>query len=247
MAQSSETGGDVSGTSIFFVLEQLDVAAAMTVSGQLETGTESLTADAQATITVDTTALSNVFTFQTDSSSIDDVAATDILYQHQDSSWSSVAFTDSLITASTYPTVAGTGDKVKHDFIRHIANGLFNTHLGVDLLSNEAELVEDLSTNVDASLNEAIVTLLQANSGAYDNTDSSYNFGRSLFLQLNSSSVGRDRLSPITASADYQPFPFVAGDQIQMRVRINAATGQHNLTSASAISERSYLIKLVLA
>jgi hypothetical protein len=254
---STVSGGDYNGSNIYFVLDGMDVTAQMGVSGELETGTLSFNADAQATIPVSVSTMRKIFLYQTDASSIDDVLSTDIKYKHVPAQWYNIAgvggvnIAKALVQRSEYPT-SGTHNKVEHDFLRHMADELFNTHHGVDLFSNEQDMLnnlEDVSGGVAASLNASIYALLAANSGLYTNDDDvSLNFGRKLLLQLNRSQVGRDRLhTTVDDSTDYQEFPFVSGDEIHMKVSLQAAAGQENLVGKdTAVNDRSYLIRLVL-
>jgi hypothetical protein len=241
-------------SNIYFVLSEMDVSAQMDVSGALETVDISFGAEAQATITVDAATMASVFQFRTDSSSIDDVSATDIVFRNSDSSWNKVAdgtnaliITNATVQRSKYPVYTNQ-DSVNHDFIRHMAAELFNTHFGVDLFSNEAALHADLCGNVSSDLNTNIASLIGTYGSAdISNADVSYNFGRQLMLQLSRSAVGRERLQNITASADFQDMPLEAGDEVQMKITIHPAIGLKDLTGVDSVAPRSYLIRLVLA
>jgi hypothetical protein len=245
---STVSGGDYNGSNIYFVLDGIDVTAQMGVSGELETGTLSFNADVQATIPISLSAMRSTFLYQTDATSIDDVLTTDIKYKHVSSNWDSVVYANAEVQRSEYPTSSG-NSQVKHDFLRHLADELFNTHHGVDLFSNEEDMLVDLCGNVSNSLNTKIIALLDANNSLYTNNDDvSLNFGRKLLLQLNRSQVGRDRLhTTVDDSNDYQQFPFEADDEIHIKVTMQAAEGQKDLVGKdTAPNDRSYLIRLVL-
>ena len=254
-SSQAPVGGTTFNTSqIYFVLSEMDVSAAMTISGELETVDISFGAQAQATISVDASALAGIFQFRTDSSSIDDVSANDIIFKNISGGWDTVGdgtnaliITNATIQRSKYP-VYGTQNTVNHDFLRHMADGLFNTHFGVDLFSNETALINDLSGSVSTALNNQIKNLIDTyGTSDISNADVDYNFGRQLMLQLSRSAVGRERLQSISASADFQDMPLKVGDEVQMKITIHPATGLEGLTGVTSVDPRSYLIRLVLA
>lgn len=253
-SQAPIGGTTFDSSQIYFVLSEMDVSAAMTISGELETVDISFGAEAQATINVDASALAGIFQFRTDSSSIDDVSASDILFKNTSSGWDTVAdgtnpliITDATVQRSKYPVYTNQ-DSVNHDFIRHMAAELFNTHFGADLFSNEEALHSDLCGNVSTSLNTQIKSLINTyGSSDISNADVDYNFGRQLMLQLSRSAVGRARLQSISASADFQDMPLKVGDEVQMKITIHPANGLKDLTGVASVDPRSYLIRLVLA
>lgn len=254
-SQAPLGGTAIDTSNIYFVLSEMDVSAQMDVSGALETVDISFGAEAQASITVDAATMAGIFQFRTDSSSIDDISATDILFRNISGGWNTVGdgtnplvITNAHVQRSKYPVYAD-ASQVHHDFIRHMAAELFNTHFGVDLFSNETALINDLSGNVSTDLNTAIKNLINTyGTSDISNADVSYNFGRQLMLQLSRSSVGRARLQDISAGgADFQNIPLVAGDEVQMKITIHPANGLEDLTGVASVDPRSYLIRLVLA
>jgi hypothetical protein len=130
----------------------------MGVSGELLTiSAEQIDASAVAVYYVDKTNLREVFQFQTDSSDVDFVNdSTDVKYFVKMQNWTSTAVINpahAMMDAneSNSPIASGFANDrslVKHDFVRYLAEQLFNTHRGVDLFSNENELKDDLAENI---------------------------------------------------------------------------------------------------
>jgi hypothetical protein len=142
---------------------------------------------------------------------------------------------------SKYPVYTNS-NQIKHDFLRHLAHNLFGTHYGVDLFSNEQQLLIDLCGNVSTTLNTNIKSLLDEVSG--NTVDASYNFTERLFYQLIRSDVGRERLNALSMSSGFTSFPFEAGDELQMKVVLYSTETQGGLVNVSQPTPRSYLIRL---
>ena len=148
---------------------------------------------------------------------------------------------------------------VKHDFIRHIAKDLFNTHLAVDLFDNEQELKDDLASKGDgawtSNIKSAIDAVSVGGSLAADGyttnalTDNT-NLCRVLLRQvLNLSPHRLDDLNALArASGDEFVVPFAAGDSIQFKVVLKAATGQESVIDGRSlpVPDRSYAIKICI-
>jgi len=145
---------------------------------------------------------------------------------------------------------------VKHDFVRYLAEQLFNTPHGVDLFSNEDALLSDLVSKgatargaIDASLN----AVNQANA-AHGPAGHKYstnaltgaaNFSRELMRQI--ANAAPSRFASITNSTAIQSVPLLVDDTISFKVSISPAANQHGLTSRpTAFNTRVYQIKLVL-
>jgi hypothetical protein len=281
-------------TNINFVLSHFDASFTLDASAQLLEGEiPGLDVSAVAIYEVKVGVFRDVFRYWSDASDVDgllseensDPSNTDVKYYVKLENWPSeviinpahavleysqtvngVAHASSGEVATGY---TGTGrNLVKHDFLRYIAKNLFNTHLGVDLFTNEGEMAFNIAkqgdlygwgSNPDAVGAEKSIwkTLVDAsngtnNSGYYNNDISgSANLTRELLKQLNGTSQGRDRLANIEADGvryndGTYPIPFVAGDSVSMKVTLHAAEGQEVLTGVSAIPPRPYQIKVVL-
>lgn len=243
----------------------------------LQTDPISLDVSAIGVFEVDVAAFRKVFQYWTDASDVTDASADDVKYYVKTSHWPANLVLNpahAMMEHSLSSNAIATGFEadralVKHDYIRYLAHKLFNTYLGVDLFTNEEAMKDNIrdvgavqAWGKDPSSNAALVdapatsiwsTLLAAEtgegSGFYTNaTTDKTNVTRVLLAQLSSFAHGRERLQTQTSSTDgLYEFPFVAGDTIAMKLTINAATDQHNLTGlASAIEPRTYNIKLSL-
>ena len=105
--------------------------------------------DAEAVYVIDINDMKSVFKFQTDASNVNllDVSSsnTSLRYYVDSSAWPSFNVANSMMdhVASVDPIASGyQTDKmmVTHDFMRHLAKGVFNTHHGVDLFNNEKDI-----------------------------------------------------------------------------------------------------------
>lgn len=251
--------------AIDFVLTGLNQSFTLDVSGEL-TGAAAPTLDVScvANYNVKTSSMLNVFKFQSDAFDVNNVDATDIKYYVYMNAWpgdlslnpaNAHTLTSTPILATSADVVANK-NFVKHDFVRYLAYKLFNTAYGVDLFSNESELLSDLVTkgataasNIMTALN-AVDQASAANGTAphaYSTnalTDTS-NFSRELLRQI--AHYAPERFASITNSSDIQSIPLANGDSISFKVSISAASNQHNLTSVSGpFDARVYQIKLTL-
>jgi hypothetical protein len=149
---------------------------------------------------------------------------------------------------------------VKHDFVRYLAFRLFNTAYGVDLFSNESELLSDLVTK-GATAAAGIVTALNAvnqSAAALSGTaphkystnasTGTSNFSRELLLQLANTQAGRARLvTAVQDASGIMSIPLAVNDTISFKVSVTAAPNQHILTDRpNPIETRTYKVVLHL-
>jgi hypothetical protein len=230
-----------------FYLAQLSFG--VTSSSATLSGVDSteLSADATAEIDVPVGVIQNLFNFTTDSTDIDDVTATDILYR--------VSYTaadpvnplgmdiDTAATVTANPVHAGaSNNNLTYDYVRYLAQELFNTHFAVDLFDNEEQLRSDLLSASKTQLNIKLLELV-----AEGVTDGSGNSpSKTLLSQIFNSD--KQRLSNI---ADNYPtgdgwykMPVLQDDKIYFVLTVAAASGQNNLTGVNSINNRTYLIKV---
>jgi hypothetical protein len=271
-------------SSVDFVLSNLDQSLTMSVSGDiLKAQPVTITADATAEFYVDTQDFQNIFMFQTDSDDVDTITnETDTKYFVRKAqvpanmvvnpchAWVS---TGAIATADRLGVIADNRELVKHDFIRHIAKSLFNTHLGVDLFTNEDVVKYDLAykghneawlNGVYASLNNVSDASLNVTTHAGNyGTDASYglyltndasgndNLCRELLKQI--AYVAPNRLATLGSTASivvdgsngYYKMPFLDGDSISFVLTVNAAENQHLLVnSGTPVPARTYRIRL---
>lgn len=250
---TTQTGLTTTVSGITFVLENIDESTTLTVSAEF-TGevSTSLTADAVIEIDISQATIRNVFKFQSDSDDITDVAATDIsfIYGAVLNLQSDLCngLVGNAISSGHEDGNTSSNQEIEYDFTRKIAVNLFNTHRGVDLISNE--------TDVRAEINSKLVTMAgtictkidagETDGTFYNSTDASNCYGRFLMDK-----IAADAPARLETIADYEVdssgnyyMPINTGDAIAMKITLNQATGQSDLTSSSRTDDKSYLVVL---
>lgn len=149
---------------------------------------------------------------------------------------------------------------VKHDFIRYISLQLFNTIHGVDFLSNEEDLLENIVYYGDVarigimavldtiSTQSADITMAADASGnryltnaVTSNTNISRELLRQIYLNV------PERLAALSDSSGVMlSVPLVENDTLNIKVVMEPSPGQHTLTNVGTIPSREYNIKLVM-
>lgn len=255
-----------------FVLEKFNYELEMGVSGELYTTvTPVLDVSATAEYYVSVADMRKTFYFQTDSRDINDLSGEDVKYYVN---WPAhvvlnpchaFVSTDPIAVTNANGVLDDNRQLVKHDFIRHVAKDLFNTHLGVDLFSNEQQLKDDLASKGHSEAWASILTDISAVnvlnntllgpdvSGEYytsDALDTSANLCRELLGQLLNTAPSRMYdLSAIAVDANIalEKFfiPFEDGDSISFKLTLSAAPNQHELVSKqNPVPDRTYKIRL---
>lgn len=236
-----------------FTVGIFDSVVTMDLSGQLE-GEAIVAIDASciATLNVSLSDMQSVFRYQTDASDVINAAAEDLKYKVDVTDWPEL----NPVNATVDPTNAiatGYGESkmfVAHDFIRHLAKELFNTHHGVDLFSNEKEMLQSLRRicgSDEGSTWANITAILEAAAAAplTNAEDGSNNVTRVLMRQM--IQVDPDRFQTISISDDFQALPFTAGDSINFKLTINPADNQQLIVERDEnVKSRSYQIKLLI-
>jgi hypothetical protein len=159
---------------------------------------------------------------------------------------------------------------VCHDFIRFLAQKLFNTHEGVDLFVNQKDLLLNIrdavyagvwSFDVESAIKTALMAVDMTNptlplsdlltKDGYnkyfttsEDEDSSGNICRVIAEQL--MATVPSRFQSIGPSDAMQSLPLEEGDTLDFKITIKPAEGQHNLTGVDEIYGRSYKISLIL-
>jgi hypothetical protein len=248
-----------------FTLTGLNQTFTLGVSGELA-------GEAPATLDVSAIAVYNVklsdmqavFKFQSDSFDVNDTDASDIKYYVYMNAWPAslklnpvhAGALSSTPILATGGSVTAEKNLVKHDFVRYLAEQLFNTPHGVDLFSNEDALLSDLVSKgatarqaIDASLNA--VNQANAANGSSPHKYSTNaltgaaNFSRELMRQV--ANAAPSRFAGISNVSTVQSVPLEVDDTISFKVSISPAANQHDLTSRpTAFNTRVYQIKLVL-
>jgi len=227
-----------------FYLSQLDVsidASSATFDG---IDTVSFDASAGATVDVSYSVLSTLFQFSTDASDIDNVVATDILYKVDYTTQAEPLGIDINTNTELYESPIqsnATDNHLTFDFVRYLALKLTNTHLGVDLFSNEAELRTNLNSTFKTKFDTVLVGL--ANNGVVDADSNSPS--EAILKQIISNQSSRlNDLTALNVGGLWYQTPINAGDKLYFILTVSPATGQENLTSVSAIPDRTYLIRI---
>jgi hypothetical protein len=215
------------------------------------------TADAQAIINVSIDKFKKMFQYKTDTSNIDNVLIDENSEYKNDSEYwnemndiSGFNILNSQVQRSEYD-VSTNHNHISHDFIRHIGDELFNRKSGAGFFKNKNNMVnnlKDISSGVCNEINNNIINILNANNSVYSNQDDvSFNFCRKLIEQLNRSQLGKDRFNNNNNNtSSYQDFPFIVGDEIHIKLNIKPCEGQNTLTGQEHITNRSYLVRMVL-
>lgn len=256
-------------TPIEFVLDQFNNDLTMETKAVLPAGEApgTLEVDAVATYKVSVDAMKSAFFFQSDSRDVSNADATDTKYFV---SWPATyvlnpshAFvaTDPIALSDAEGLIPVNRMLVKHDFIRHIAKELFNTHLAVDLFDNETEISQDLASKGNGVwVNNIKVAIDAVSAGGSLTTegyttnalDTSANLCRVLFNQILATSSSRfddlDSLAmPQTDTSNNNFYiPFINGDSISFKVVFKTVASQNDIISGRTdpVPDRSYRIKI---
>lgn len=257
---------------IDFVLSALDDEITLEVSGSLLAQEVSvLEASACAVFDLSLDLIREIFKFQTDASDVNpDSEGDDIKYSIDVASWPNTNIAHASlhsgdltgITQASVGITAGqpnqlaTGEigggftrdrsMVKHDFVRYLAQKLFNTYLGTDLFNNEQELKDELVRLGGTVLDNIKADLTTAHNMTNADTGAD-NIGREIMKQIGHADPDRFRTNVahgIVETADFQSIPFTSGDCLIFNVKINPAEGQEALTESPAFGGRTYRIVL---
>jgi hypothetical protein len=253
--------------SLIFVLDNFHTNINLDVSGYLFGESYTIDASADAVWEVSTDKVKEAFQFQSDASDVIDASGSDIKFYLNETKFWDAGFKYNAADSQIVPGVGTPGpigsgynankSKVCHDFVRYIAKSLFNTEHAVDLLDNELELLENIREksvavwdNMQAEMNkyndedgtgDAGVTLLtDGSSKKYSTNDNTGSIVRKLYEQMINIPAGRTRFNVVTGLR--QDLPFEHGDQIEIKLTINAESNQHTLTGVSPLGGRSYRI-----
>jgi hypothetical protein len=225
-----------------------------------------LDVSATAIYYVKTSDMLKVFKFQTDSFDVNDISASDIKYYvfRDSSAWPANLKINPAHAAMSANAMLTTGvdaskNLVKHDFVRYLAQSLFNTVHGVDLFSNESDLLENIAlkgqgarTAIELALDN--VNAVKASLGSADASGYYYttndltgntNICRELMRQIANGAASR--FAGTVASTLQQSVPLVNGDTLNFKVTVAAAPLQNDLTGRTGpFDARVYKIQLIL-
>jgi len=176
-----------------------------------------------------------------------------------------------ISTANSNGIYASDKMTVKYDFVRYLALKLFNTITAVDLFVNLDDLYDDISYKLTDAMEKNVDLIKDCDcihglhpglikdeeqTIIYDYICNEYvkvyakyltesadkNICKELFIQLLNYDSERFNV-PDTGT---RSLPFVCGDTINFKIRVNPATDQHLLTEVDPILPRTYQIKIIL-
>jgi hypothetical protein len=242
-------------------------AASTTIPGF----TTTVTTDATVTCTGPAaTAFQNTFQFKTDSDIATD-ATDDVKYYVDTAQWATMTTDLNASTNGTISVADGgfvAGESISESFLRHLADKLFGTHLGVDLFNNETTVKADiisscgtLATSIGNTISSVGISgsdgdLLGTAGSKYldDNTTAAKNITREIVNQLlnNAGSKARfnaDNLASyaVAGTPGLYKVPLIAGDSVSYAVTITPNANQDtNVPTGTGSTSRKFLVKLVL-
>jgi hypothetical protein len=253
-----------------FTLTGLNQTILMSTSGLLDAFPVNLeTTDATAVFYVKVSDMTNIFKIQTDSNDMNDTDASDIKYYVFNRKWPAelkINPAHAMMNKTESNGMLGTTDiftedkmLAKHDFLRYLALRLFNTIHGVDLFSNESDLLEnttywgeDVNANIRSSM-ASVSTTSSDETMNYDASGNKYltdassgntNLCRELVRQITANAA--TRFGTIVDANTPQSIPLLEDDTINFKVTFQSAPSQNVLTGVTEIPSRSYMVKLVL-
>jgi hypothetical protein len=149
---------------------------------------------------------------------------------------------------------------VPFEYVRYLAQNLFNTHLGVDLFSNETEVREDMDASARSALDAALSAIRDLSGGDFVEAGTQYNSfahpSQSILEKIIALDASRlSDLSPYLVSggddsgadpANPEPtfkVPFIVGDTLQFKLTVSADANQSDIVGGvNAIADRTYRI-----
>lgn len=234
-----------------FYLSQLDVA--VTSSSATLSGSSSVSFDGSANVSVSIplATFKSLFQYHTDSADVTDASNVDVLFRTVYSTSASPLGLDidtsALVGTGAIDTSAiSSVNHVTHDYVRYLAQMLFNTHLGVDLFNNEEALRSSLNASFKTQLNTVLLDL--NDDGVTDQEGTSPS--RTIFNQLIANQPSRFNdivayQSEVVNDKQWYYMPGIVGDKFYFLLRVSSASDQQKLTAPSSttqIGDRTYLI-----
>ncbi len=248
-------------SSVAIVLAGLNHEITMAVSGAIPS--DELPSmghvDCAASINVDYATVYSIFQFHSDSVDITNAAEDDLKFTVVSDDSVGFGAMDTNVADAVVADASGifgnaTNKSVSFDFVRYLAQELFGTHYGVDLFTNEDELVANIqllcgkTTSQHVWGNIIAVAKAANTAGAQESSELDSNICCRLFNQVIKTAPGRfDQLAAVPAGSGDYYVPLLAGDSITFILSISPASGQESITGgATAIAARLYGITLNL-
>ena len=255
------------------VLDAFESSFVLTEQASLPDLSHILDVSAEITLTQQMTAsdLSAVFFFRTDEDITSELGTdtSNVQYYVDRSKWvggkNALNPINGIVDTGYYG--GNNSDHLAKDFLRDMAQHLFNTHFAVDLFTNEDQVVTDISTKSDSDVATTIYTLMgnvdiatangngQDGSGHYFQKDdtANTNLTREILNQLITKSPGRFQdkktMRLYGDVSGIYGMPFVAGDTLAYKLTVSANPSQNTTvnTGKSALQPRTYKVKYVVS
>ena len=237
------------------------LTAALVTSGVT---TNSNIHDCEAGCDITLATAQSLFQFQSDSVDMTNTASEDILYKlSYTAPGSGIPLTDdfisnTLMTASAI-TPGATLNAIPNDFLRYVADELFGTPKGVDLFTNEEEVLTSIQAKSVLAFNARLVALnaygpltyggVQVVDGvATGSAIADSNPSKMIFDHIMASQ--HTRFADISGyeidSTSWYKMPILVGDSINFILSITSPN-DHSITGgATAIANRVYQIKMTV-
>lgn len=241
-------------TAQSFYLSDLEIATTATLGTLSGAASTSFTGDATAELDVSASVLQTLFQFHSDAIDVDNVVADDLTYKvvYTTSSYplSADFLANTEVTTNMINSNAAT-NTVPFDYVRYLAECLFNTYLGADLFANESELRTDLDTTARAALNTKLLEFVAL--GTQD-ASASINPCKVILDQIIANQPTRlselhlssGSASTADGAAVFNYAPILEGDSLYFKLVVSAASGQAAVVDVSTVTtpDRTYLIKI---
>lgn len=238
-------------SNITFLLNDVDLSGTLDVSATvLEGSTEdAMTGDVVLNGVISVTLLNDIFLFQTDASSIDDISSTDLKFKDIFDISNRNLFVSNVTGSTTESDATGIteGLKLSEEYVQFIALNVFGTRKGADIFDNEEALTTALDSDFETSFTGYLTSVETTAETGYNEIDSG--IGHKIFqtiMRLDGSRI--DLSGNISDTTEFQPVPILVGDILAMRYTVkdsnNHASDLSNNSWDANNNERSYIIKL---
>lgn len=242
-----------------FYLSGLNASMVASSAAVIGNTTTVLTANADAIISLPIATCYDTFKFHSDAIDSLDSNVSNLKYMVEWNgvgNWLSSNLASAQMSGGAIPFYGSDPDQqnVADDYLRFLSLNLFGTSEGVDLFSNQSDVLSSVLNNSTTALNNQIKALAALGMLPASNTTNN-NVSYQIMRQLLSNPKTRTRFSNLEKGeltsyigADSFPMYFMAvplrvGDIIYNVLTINAAAGQETLSGVSAIQPRTYLIQ----
>ena len=277
------TNYDISGNPLNISLLDFDKNVFLDVSGILSKSAYDpsfASYDAIADLDVSLSTFRNMFAIESDSDTLTDLSNPALLdnvnflvYENRIDNFYPRLGLNSVVSSGSEELVDSVGQQVnqhvKADFVRHLANILFNTPYATELFINQLELVASVSDALnDAWNNQCRVDLHSVSTSSAEAhmtidangnylTDASGNSAYSIknicgeifkqlvsrdperFINTNTLKVNVDEIDVAGLQQFY--LPLIAGDKINIRITINANQSQDTFGLTNATRSDSFI------